>query len=105
MQVEVAFSGVEEKGANIKSENTSTPMKVLPPWMIRQGMVLTNEQRGEVKQESNMEGTSAAGDLSDDKKSIDQKDEKNLQASLSNLICPFLPCFLQQLNCYMVFLW
>lgn len=78
-KVEVAFSGVEEKGANIKSENTSTPMKVLPPWMIRQGMVLTNEQRGEVKQESNMEGTSAAGDLSDDKKSIDQKDEKNLQ--------------------------
>lgn len=95
MQVEVAFSGVEEKGANIKSENASTPMKVLPPWMIRQGMVLTNEQRGEVKQESNIEGTSAAAGLSDDKKSIDQKDEKNLQASLNNLMQSFLLWFLQ----------
>lgn len=92
-QVEVAFSGVEDKGSNIKSENTSTPMKVLPPWMIRQGMVLTNEQRGEVKQESNIEGTSTAADLSEDKKSVDQKDDKNLQASLNNLMRPFQAFF------------
>lgn len=82
LQVEVAFSDVGEKGANAKSENTSTQTKVLPPWMIKKGMVLTDEQRGEVKRESTMEGASAAAGLSDDKKSIDQKDEKNLQVSL-----------------------
>ncbi|KAL8124145.1 hypothetical protein AgCh_011960 [Apium graveolens] len=75
-KVEVAFSDVGEKGANARSENTSIQTKVLPPWMIKKGMVLTDEQRGEVKGESNMEGASAAAELSDDKKSID---EKNLQ--------------------------
>ncbi|KAK1384020.1 General transcription factor IIE subunit 1 [Heracleum sosnowskyi] len=77
-KVEVNFSDVE-KGTNAKYENTSTPTKVLPPWMIKKGMVLNDEQRGEVKQESNMEGASATVGLSDDKKSIDQKDEKSLQ--------------------------
>lgn len=77
-KVEVAFSGVEEKG-EIKSE--SAPMKVLPPWMIKEGMNLTNEQRGGVKQESKMEGTSGSGmDLKDDKKLTSQEDDvKNLQ--------------------------
>lgn len=79
LQVEVAFSGVEEKG-EIKSE--STPMKVLPPWMIKEGMKLTNEQRGGVKPETNMEGTSASMDLKDEKKTVNQDDDaKNLQAS------------------------
>ncbi|KAK6795802.1 hypothetical protein RDI58_009257 [Solanum bulbocastanum] len=77
-KVEVAFSGLEEKG-DIKSEVSVTPMKVLPPWMIKEGMNLTKEQRGEVKQESNMEGTSAAAGLSDDKKSIGFEDVKNIQ--------------------------
>lgn len=78
-KVEVDFSGVDGKEAKIKSENTNTPMKVLPPWMIKQGMNLTKEQRGEVKQDSKMEGTSAIGGF-DDKKSIDEKDDvKNLQ--------------------------
>ncbi|KAM7469982.1 hypothetical protein LguiA_008165 [Lonicera macranthoides] len=78
-KVEVAFSGTEEKG-DIKSESANEPMKVLPPWMIKQGMNLTKEQRGEVKQESKMEGTSASAGLSDDKKSVDEKDDvKNLQ--------------------------
>ncbi|XP_024985448.1 transcription initiation factor IIE subunit alpha [Cynara cardunculus var. scolymus] len=76
-KVEVAFSGVEEKG-EIKSE--SAPMKVLPPWMIKEGMNLTNEQRGGVKQESNMEGTSASIDMKDEKKLSSQEDDaKNLQ--------------------------
>ncbi|GMP62983.1 hypothetical protein CsSME_00024862 [Camellia sinensis var. sinensis] len=80
-KVEVAFSGIEEKGEDIKSENANSPMKVLPPWMIKQGMNLTKEQRGEVKQESKMEGTSAAVELSEDKKSTTGKDDaKNLQA-------------------------
>ncbi|KAF3666403.1 putative xyloglucan endotransglucosylase/hydrolase protein 23-like [Capsicum annuum] len=77
-KVEVAFSGLEEKG-DIKSEVSATPMKVLPPWMIKEGMNLTMEQRGEVKQESNMEGTSAAAGSSDDKKSIETEDVKNIQ--------------------------
>lgn len=80
MQVEVAFSGLEEKG-DIKSEISATPMKVLPPWMIKEGMNLTKEQRGEVKQESNMEGTSAAAGSSDDKKSIETEDVKNIKVS------------------------
>ncbi|KAL1824732.1 hypothetical protein ACET3Z_011510 [Daucus carota] len=78
-KVEVAFSGVGNDGAITNSESTSTPAKVLPPWMVRKGMVLTDEQRGEVKQESKMEDASAAADLSDDKKSIDQNNENNLQ--------------------------
>lgn len=77
-KVEVAFSGLEEKG-DIKSEVSATPMKVLPPWMIKEGMNLTKEQRGEVKQESNMAGTSAAAGSSDDKKSIETEDVKNIQ--------------------------
>ena len=80
-QVEVAFSGVEERGEGIKSENANSQMKVLPPWMIKQGMNLTKEQRGEVKEEVKMDGTSAPVDLSDDKKSMIGKDDtKNLQA-------------------------
>ncbi|XP_016506802.1 uncharacterized protein LOC107824528 [Nicotiana tabacum] len=77
-KVEVAFSGLEEKG-DIKSEISATPMKVLPPWMIKEGMNLTKEQRGEVKQESNMEGSSAAAGSSDDKKSIETEDVKNIK--------------------------
>uniref|UniRef100_A0A5B6Z2M8 HTH TFE/IIEalpha-type domain-containing protein n=1 Tax=Davidia involucrata TaxID=16924 RepID=A0A5B6Z2M8_DAVIN len=77
-KVEVAFSGVEEK-EDIKSENANSPMKVLPPWMIKQGMNLTKEQRGEVKQELKMEGTSAPAELSDDKKTTEKDDVKNLQ--------------------------
>lgn len=86
-QVEVAFSGLDEKGDNIKSEGSSSPMKVLPPWMIKQGMNLTKEQRGEVvKQEEKMGGTSAAMGLSDDKKSEASKDDaKNIQVISSML--------------------
>ncbi|KAK1367281.1 HTH TFE/IIEalpha-type domain-containing protein [Heracleum sosnowskyi] len=61
-KVEVALPDFREIGANVKSENTSTPTKVLPPWMITKGMVLTDEQRGEVKQVSNVEGASAVSD-------------------------------------------
>ncbi|RYQ92578.1 hypothetical protein Ahy_B09g098805 isoform B [Arachis hypogaea] len=45
-KVVVDFNGSELKGA-VKSETESASLKVLPPWMIRQGMVLTKEQRGE----------------------------------------------------------
>jgi len=79
-KVEVAFSGVDERGEDTKSENSNSPMKVLPPWMIKQGMNLTKEQRGEVKEEMKMEGTSAPADLSEDKKSMTENtDTKILQ--------------------------
>lgn len=79
-QVEVAFSGVGGQGEGIKSEAESTSLKVLPPWMIKQGMNLTKEQRGEVKHEAKMDGSSAAVEISDDKKSAIESDEKkNLQ--------------------------
>ncbi|XP_062146522.1 uncharacterized protein LOC133854364 [Alnus glutinosa] len=79
-KVEVDFSGAEGKGEDIKSENENTSLKVLPPWMIKEGMNLTKEQRGEVKQESRMDGSSAAVEFSDDKKStVETDDKKNIQ--------------------------
>nr|GLL22023.1 general transcription factor IIE subunit 1 [Ipomoea trifida]GMD00001.1 general transcription factor IIE subunit 1 [Ipomoea batatas] len=55
-------------------------MKVLPPWMIKQGMNLTKEQRGEAIKQEKMDGTSAPMGLSDDKKSEASKDDvKNIQ--------------------------
>lgn len=78
-QVEVDFSGAEGKGDVVKSENEST-LKVLPPWMIKEGMNLTKEQRGEAKQESKMDGSSAFLEFSDDKKSlVENDDKKNIQ--------------------------
>ncbi|KAL2526129.1 Transcription factor TFIIE [Abeliophyllum distichum] len=78
-KVEVDFSGIDGKG-DIKSENGNGPMKVLPPWMIRQGMKLTEEQRGETKQEAKMAGSLTAVESSDDKKTTDEKDDvKNIQ--------------------------
>lgn len=47
--------------------------------MIKQGMNLTKEQRGEAKHEAKMDGSSAAVEFSDDKKSIESDDKKNLQ--------------------------
>ena len=67
---------MQAKEEDSKSETTNAPMKVLPPWMIKQGMNLTKEQRGEVKEELKMDGSSAPGG-SDDKKS---NNEKNAQA-------------------------
>ncbi|KAJ9187315.1 hypothetical protein P3X46_002784 [Hevea brasiliensis] len=78
-KVEVAFSGVEGKEEDVKSETASSGLKVLPPWMIKQGMNLTKEQRGEVKQESKMDG-SVAAEFSDSKKPTnDNVDNKTLQ--------------------------
>ncbi|XP_039010421.1 transcription initiation factor IIE subunit alpha-like [Hibiscus syriacus] len=78
-KVEVAFPGVDGK-EDVKSESASSSLKVLPPWMIKQGMNLTKEQRGEVKQESKIDGNSAQPDLSDDKKSTAENDDKtNIQ--------------------------
>ncbi|CAK7326860.1 unnamed protein product [Dovyalis caffra] len=73
-KVEVAFAGVESK-EDIKSETESTDLKVIPPWMIKMGMNLTKEQRGEVKQEAKMDSSSAAVEFSDEKKSARETDD------------------------------
>lgn len=54
-------------------------MKVLPPWMIKQGMNLTKEQRGEVKPDVKVEQSSISVD--EKKSNMDKEDEKSLQAS------------------------
>ncbi|KAL4361177.1 hypothetical protein GQ457_04G024360 [Hibiscus cannabinus] len=78
-QFEVAFSGLDGK-EDVKSESASTSLKVLPPWMIKQGMNLTKEQRGEVKQETATDGSSVQADLSDEKKfTVENDDKKNIQ--------------------------
>ncbi|XP_057522194.1 transcription initiation factor IIE subunit alpha-like isoform X2 [Amaranthus tricolor] len=77
-KIDVAISGVEDK-EDSKAGSGSTPMKVLPPWMIKQGMKLTKEQRGEVKEDTKTEITSDSSALSDDKKSTVTKDEKSFQ--------------------------
>ncbi|XP_042491049.1 transcription initiation factor IIE subunit alpha-like [Macadamia integrifolia] len=74
-RVEVALSGAEVKEEDTKADAGTNSMKVVPPWMIKQGMNLTKEQRGEVKQDSKI-GTSSAP-MSDDKKSkVNGKEEK-----------------------------
>ncbi|XP_075473760.1 uncharacterized protein LOC142504822 [Primulina tabacum] len=80
-KVEVAFSGEDEKGENIKSINTNAPVKILPPWMIKEGMNYTKEQLGETKPDANMGGKlSVEWELSDDKKStIVNNEAKNIQ--------------------------
>nr|CAD1821968.1 unnamed protein product [Ananas comosus var. bracteatus] len=76
--VEVALSGVEVKEEDTETDTKTTPMKVLPPWMIKQGMNLTKEQRGEVKPVPKIDQSS---EPVDDKKPKDIKedDEKNIQ--------------------------
>ncbi|GAV74232.1 TFIIE_alpha domain-containing protein [Cephalotus follicularis] len=77
-KVEVAFSGVEGKEEDIKSETGSSALKVLPPWLITQKMNLTVEQRGELMQELKKDGSSAAAEFSDDKKSTVENDGKKI---------------------------
>ncbi|KAF8407866.1 hypothetical protein HHK36_007003 [Tetracentron sinense] len=71
-RVEVALSGAEAKEEDTKPNTANMSMKVLPPWMIKQGMNLTKEQRGEAKQETKMDSSLAPAELSDDKKSKDE---------------------------------
>ncbi|GLJ27220.1 hypothetical protein SUGI_0533660 [Cryptomeria japonica] len=74
-KVEVALSGMEVKAEDSK-DNVS--VKVLPPWMIKQGMNITDEQRGDVKHELKSDsGSSFAGPTldrkpGDDKGAVDQ---------------------------------
>ena len=83
-QVEVVVDG--EKEAGTESGKNGSDMKVLPPWMIKDGMNLTKEQRGETSKESKFDEKSEA---KDDKKQ-DSKDDQIIQVSLAmkiNWIC------------------
>ncbi|EOA19168.1 hypothetical protein CARUB_v10007845mg [Capsella rubella] len=62
-----------------KSKVGDSSLKVLPPWMIKQGMNLTEEQRGEMRQEPKVDG--GAAKFSDDKKSVmgNGDDDKDLK--------------------------
>ncbi|CAN6477083.1 unnamed protein product [Victoria cruziana] len=79
--VEVSLSGVEIKEEDSKPAAAATAMKALPPWMIKQGMQLTKEQQGLVKQESKVDGLSSSNGLTEDKKSGNQEKDatQNLQ--------------------------
>ncbi|CAL9213547.1 unnamed protein product [Arabidopsis halleri] len=66
---------------DVKSKGGDSSLKVLPPWMIKEGMNLTEEQRGEMRQEAKVDGGSrGAAKLSEDKKSASGNgDEKDLK--------------------------
>ncbi|XP_010434293.1 PREDICTED: general transcription factor IIE subunit 1-like [Camelina sativa] len=57
-----------EEKEDVKSKGGDSSLKVLPPWMIKQGMKLTEEQRGETRQGAEVDGEAAK--LSDDKKTV-----------------------------------
>jgi len=73
-QVEVVIDGVKEEGA--ESGKNGSELKVLPPWMIKDGMNLTKEQRGEKIEPQKLEISEAK----DDKKQ-DSKDDQSVQVS------------------------
>ncbi|XP_074575526.1 uncharacterized protein LOC141831974 [Curcuma longa] len=78
--IEVALSGVEAK-EETEPDIKPTAMKVLPPWMIKQGMNLTAEQRRGIKPEPNAEHNSddKKSSVDDKKPSADRDNEKSLQ--------------------------
>ncbi|KAG8047142.1 hypothetical protein GUJ93_ZPchr0008g12788 [Zizania palustris] len=75
-QVEVALSGTGIKSEGAESGTNGEKTKALPPWMIKQNMNLTKEQRGETSSSSNLNENSEA---SDDKKQDSKEDEKSIQ--------------------------
>eukprot|EP01018_Ginkgo_biloba_P003438 Gb_11908 [translate_table: standard] len=80
-KVEVALSGMDVKTEDSK-EDVAASLKVLPPWMIRQGMNLTDEQRGGAKQELKPDdGSSFAGPTVDKKPANEDKQgiQQNIQ--------------------------
>ncbi|KAJ3676531.1 hypothetical protein LUZ60_003943 [Juncus effusus] len=75
-KVEVALSGIDAKQEDTQSETKPAAQKVLPPWMIKEGMVLTKEQRGE---SSSHHHTSSTSELEDDKKQDQKTDSKEVE--------------------------
>lgn len=83
LKVEVALSGAEVKGEEDNGADIGSPMKQLPPWMIQEGMNLTEEQRrgrGEVKSNTKIVSSSTSTYDIDEKKPNDVKEEdKSIQ--------------------------
>ena len=89
--MEVDITGNDGKAEDKKSEAESASLKILPPWMITENMInLTKEQRGEVKQETKMDGSSSAAEASDDKKSITEDEDKKKFQVCGMIYCYFL---------------
>lgn len=76
-RVEVALSGMDAKEEDTEPDTKSASMKVLPPWMIKKGMVLTKEQRGELKPEIKADQSSYGVD--EKKPSVEKENGNNLQ--------------------------
>ena len=76
VDVELAGSGVKEGDESGRDGST---LKVLPPWMVREGMNLTKEQRGE---SSNTSKGDEKSEVKDEKKQDLKEDEKSLQVRL-----------------------
>lgn len=74
VDVELAGSGVKEEGA--ESGRDGSALKVLPPWMVKEGMNLTKEQRGE---SSNTSKGDEKSEVKDEKKQDSKEDEKSIQ--------------------------
>jgi transcription initiation factor TFIIE subunit alpha len=68
------LSDGEKEGA--ESGKDGSELKVIPPWMIKDGMNLTKEQRGEKIESQKLEKSEAK----DDKKQ-DLKDDQSVQVS------------------------
>ncbi|KAJ3709092.1 hypothetical protein LUZ61_012797 [Rhynchospora tenuis] len=72
VEVDLGGGGVKEEA---QPEGKPVKAKVLPPWMIKEGMVLTKEQRGE----TSVEADATQETTIDDKKQSDIKDDKSLE--------------------------
>ncbi|RWV97593.1 hypothetical protein BHE74_00047966 [Ensete ventricosum] len=79
---------MEVKGEDNESDTKTSTLKVIPPWMIKEGMSLTKEQRGNAVK---VDDVSTYGD---DKKSEDVKeDEKSIQASKKKINDEYLKAY------------
>ncbi|KAJ1295438.1 hypothetical protein BS78_01G224100 [Paspalum vaginatum] len=73
VEVKMLGDGVKEEGA--ESGKNGSELKVLPPWMIKDGMNLTKEQRGQTSKASQFGENS---EVKDDKKQ-DSKYDQSIQ--------------------------
>ncbi|XP_066385868.1 transcription initiation factor IIE subunit alpha-like [Miscanthus floridulus] len=77
-KVEVVIDGVKEEGA--ESGKNGSELKVLPPWMIKDGMNLTKEQRGEKIESQKLEISVAKDDKKQDSKDDQSVKEEYIKA-------------------------
>ncbi|XP_066385671.1 transcription initiation factor IIE subunit alpha-like [Miscanthus floridulus] len=77
-KVEVVIDGVKEEGA--ESGKNGSELKVLPPWMIKDGMNLTKEQRGEKIESQKLEISEAKDDKKQDSKDDQSVKEEYIKA-------------------------